>query len=79
MVLNYQVGDTISLKKGHPCGENKWEILRTGVDIKLNCLGCDRQIWLPRIQFEKRVRKILLDDKWISIVHHKKEKDDSDK
>ncbi len=45
--------------------------MRTGVDIKLKCLGCDRQIWLSRIEFEKRVRKILVDDKWISIVHYK--------
>ena len=70
---NYKVGDIITLKKGHPCGENKWEILRTGVDIKLKCLGCDRQIWLSRIDFEKRVRRILVEDKWISIIHHKGE------
>lgn len=71
MILHYEIGDIVSLKKGHPCGENKWEILRTGVDIKLNCLGCNRQIWLTRIEFEKRVRKILVEEKWISIVHHK--------
>lgn len=73
MILHYEVGDIVSLKKGHPCGENKWEIIRTGVDIKLKCLGCERQIWLSRIDFEKRVRKILVDEKFIAIVHHKKE------
>ncbi len=73
MMLYYKVGDQVTLKKGHPCGENKWEVLRTGVDIKLKCMGCERQIWLTRIEFEKRVRKILVDDKWISIVHHKPE------
>lgn len=72
-MLYYKVGDQVTLKKGHPCGENHWEILRTGVDIKLKCMGCERQIWLTRIEFEKRVRKILVDDKWISIVHHKPE------
>ena len=72
-MLYYKVGDQVTLKKGHPCGENNWEILRTGVDIKLKCNGCERQIWLTRIEFEKRVRKILVDDKWISIVHHKPE------
>ncbi|WP_422485976.1 DUF951 domain-containing protein [Gudongella sp. DL1XJH-153] len=72
-MLYYKVGDQVTLKKGHPCGENKWEVLRTGVDIKLKCMGCERQIWLTRIEFEKRVRKILVDDKWISIVHHKPE------
>ena len=73
MILHYEIGDIVSLKKGHPCGENKWEIIRTGVDIKLKCLGCERQIWLSRIDFEKRVRKILVDEKFIAIVHHKKE------
>lgn len=71
-MLNYELGDIVTLKKGHPCGENQWEILRTGVDIKLKCLGCERQIMIPRIDFEKRVRKIKVDDKFISIVHHEK-------
>lgn len=77
MMLYYEVGDIVTLKKGHPCGENKWEVLRTGVDIKLKCLGCDRQIWLTRMEFEKRVRKILVGEKWISIVHHKQDKDNN--
>jgi len=72
-MLYYKVGDQVTLKKGHPCGENHWEVLRTGVGIKLKCMGCERQIWLTRIEFEKRVRKILVEDKWISIVHHKPE------
>jgi hypothetical protein len=45
--------------------------MRTGVDIKLKCQGCDRQIWLTRMEFEKRVRRILVGDKWISIIHYK--------
>ncbi|EFI41855.1 DUF951 domain-containing protein [Peptoniphilus sp. oral taxon 386] len=72
-MLVYEVGDVVTLKKGHPCGENKWEILRTGVDIKLKCLGCDRQIWISRIDFEKRIRKIKEGEKFISIIHHKKD------
>lgn len=75
MILNYEKGDIVSLKKGHPCGENKWEILRTGADIKIKCLGCDRQIWLTRIEFNKRVRKILVGEKWISIVNYKGRED----
>ncbi len=73
MILHYELGDIVSLKKGHPCGENKWEITRTGVDIKLKCLGCDRQVWMTRIEFEKRVRKILdrEKDKFVSIVHYR--------
>lgn len=72
-MLVYSVGDVVTLKKGHPCGENKWEIIRTGVDIKLRCMGCDRKVWLSRIDFEKRVRKIQEGEKFVSIIHHNKE------
>ncbi|MDO5718340.1 MAG: DUF951 domain-containing protein [Tissierellia bacterium] len=68
--MKYRVGDIITLKKGHPCGENKWEIMRTGAEIKLKCLGCDKNIWLPRVTFNKRIRKIESDGKFISIVHY---------
>lgn len=67
LILKFNVGDIVSLKKVHPCGENKWEIMRVGVDFKLKCLGCERQIWIPRIEFERRVRKILKDEKWESV------------
>lgn len=67
MILKFDVGDIVSLKKAHPCGENKWEIMRTGVDFRLKCLGCERQIWISRIEFERRVRKILKDEKWESV------------
>lgn len=72
-MLYYKVGDTVTLKKGHPCGENKWEIMRTGVDIKLKCLGCERQVWLSRMDFEKRIRKIKEGENFVSIIHHKPE------
>ncbi|MGO3752053.1 MAG: DUF951 domain-containing protein [Peptoniphilaceae bacterium] len=72
-MLVYDIGDIITLKKGHPCGENKWEIVRKGADMKLKCLGCGRLIWISRIDFEKRVRKIEENGKFISIIHHKKD------
>ncbi|MGO1581395.1 MAG: DUF951 domain-containing protein [Peptoniphilaceae bacterium] len=72
-MLVYDIGDIITLKKGHPCGENKWEIVRKGADMKLKCLGCARLIWISRIDFEKRVRKIEENGKFISIIHHKKD------
>ncbi len=71
-MLYYEVGDIVTLKKEHACGKNEWEILRKGADIKLKCNGCDRMIWISRMDFEKRIRKILEDGKFISILHHKK-------
>ena len=73
----YQVNDLVKLKKGHPCGENKWKILRTGVDVKLQCMGWNRQVWLTRLDFDKRLRKIQnKDGKFVSIVNYEREDDD---
>lgn len=72
--MKYKVNDIVTLKKGHPCGENKWEILRTGADIKLKCLGCDKIVWLTRLEFNKRIRKIQdKTGKFVSIVHYEPE------
>lgn len=68
-MYKYEVGDIVVLKKGHPCGENKWEILRTGLDIKLKCLGCDRDIWLKRTDFEKKLRKVEIDGKLFKVAN----------
>lgn len=75
--MKYKVNDIITLKKGHPCGENKWKILRTGADIKLQCLGCDKIVWLTRLEFNKRIRKIQdKNGKFVSIVHYEPEDDE---
>lgn len=74
-MLYYELGDIVTLKKPHACGENEWEITRLGIDMKLKCLHCERVVWISRIDFEKRVRKIKVDDKFISIVHHKKKEE----
>lgn len=59
MVKKFEVGDIVQLKKKHPCGEDKWEIMRVGIDFRIKCLGCERQVWLPRRKFEKRVKKVI--------------------
>jgi hypothetical protein len=60
MTLDVQVGDVVQTRKGHPCGENRWQVYRIGADIGMRCLGCSRRVMLPRRQFEKAVKK------WIS-------------
>lgn len=59
MHTKFNVGDVVQLKKVHPCGENKWEVMRRGVDFRIKCLGCERQVWLPRRDFQKRVKKVI--------------------
>ncbi len=55
-------GDIVRLKKPHPCGENAWEVMRLGMDVKLRCLGCGQVIRLPRKKFEHRVRGVVEED-----------------
>jgi hypothetical protein len=58
-VLKIDVGDRVRLKKAHPCGSSDWEVIRTGADVKIKCLGCGRVVMLPRLRFERRVREFL--------------------
>ena len=45
--MDYQIGNIVMLKKGHPCGTNEWEIIRVGADFKLKCRGCNRIVLVP--------------------------------
>jgi hypothetical protein len=54
--VQFEVGDRITLKKGHPCGVNDWTIYRVGADIGLRCAGCGHRVMLPRRQVDRRIR-----------------------
>ncbi len=58
----YKIGDHIILKKGHPCGSNEWKIVRLGADIKIECCGCGRMVFISRIQLNKKIKKILTEE-----------------
>lgn len=65
MNQSYKLGNIVIMKKPHPCGTNKWEIIRIGTDIKIKCLECGRTIMLPRIEFNKKLKKVVNDEKEI--------------
>lgn len=60
MNKEYKLGSIVIMKKDHPCGTNKWEITRLGADIKIKCCNCGRSIMLPRIDFNKKLKKVEL-------------------
>jgi hypothetical protein len=62
MPLNLLVGDIITTKKNHPCGSHDFEVMRTGIDFRIKCLGCEKQIWIERRNLEKRIKKIKRND-----------------
>jgi len=61
--MDVRVGDTLKMKKAHPCGSDAFTVLRVGMDFKIKCRGCGREIMLPRLKCEKRIKKILREEK----------------
>ena len=55
----YDLGSLVIMKKGHPCGENLWEVVRLGADIRIKCTKCGRIVMLPRVDFNKKIKKVM--------------------
>ncbi|MCD8211764.1 MAG: DUF951 domain-containing protein [Oscillospiraceae bacterium] len=53
--MDIRVGDIVTLKKDHPCGGRKWEVLRVGMDFRMRCLTCGREMMQPRSKMEKMI------------------------
>lgn len=59
MPLKLEVGDVIMTKKSHPCGSNKFQITRVGMDFRIKCEKCEKEIWIPRVKLEKRIKEVI--------------------
>ncbi|MCO7175258.1 DUF951 domain-containing protein [Sporolactobacillus kofuensis] len=57
--IHFDLNDVVEMKKAHPCGENKWKIIRMGADIRIKCLGCSHSVLMPRSEFQRKIKKIL--------------------
>lgn len=61
MVLKeYDLHDVVEMKKPHPCKSNSWEIIRMGMDIRIKCQKCGQMVLMPRREFEKKMKKVLI-------------------
>lgn len=63
MAMDIQVGDVLEMKKSHPCGSRLWQVLRVGMDFKLRCSGCGRELMVARAKAEKAVKRIIRQSK----------------
>lgn len=57
----FKLGDTVRMKKKHPCGSYNWDVVRMGADIKIKCNGCGRVVMLARSEFEKKMVRVVDD------------------
>lgn len=57
---HFDLNDIVEMKKSHPCGTNRFKIIRMGMDIRIKCEGCGHSVMIPRREFERKVKKILV-------------------
>lgn len=58
MPYKLEPGDVVETRKQHPCGSKRFEITRTGMDFKMICSVCKKEIWITRPNLEKRIVRI---------------------
>lgn len=58
-IIKLNVGETLELKKNHPCGGKTFKVLRVGSDVRIVCLQCGRDMTLDRIKLEKSIKNIV--------------------
>lgn len=57
--MNINVGDVLIMKKTHPCGENKFLVLRVGMDFKIRCQKCGREVMVARNKIERNIKQVV--------------------
>lgn len=54
-VVEFRLGDVVSLRRAHPCGGREWLVDRLGADVGLRCGSCGRHVLLDRRSLERRL------------------------
>jgi hypothetical protein len=57
---SFQLYDIVEMKKPHPCGTNAWRVIRMGMDIRIKCTGCGHSVLMPRREFVRKMKKVLI-------------------
>ena len=57
--MDIKVNDILEMKKRHPCGEKQFLVLRAGMDFRVRCVKCEREVMVPRVKLEKNIKKVI--------------------
>ena len=57
MVVAFQLGEMLTLRKTHPCGGSRWRVERLGADIGIRCLTCGHYLLITRPRLERAVKE----------------------
>lgn len=56
--MDVRIGDILEMKKPHPCGGKEFSVLRAGMDFKIRCMKCGREVMVARNKIEKNIKAI---------------------
>ena len=57
--MDIRINDILVMKKNHPCGCNRFIVVRSGMDFKLQCEKCSHLVLIPRLKAEKNIKKVI--------------------
>ena len=55
-MADYPKDTILILKKKHPCGSQKWQVLKPGWEYSIKCLGCEHTVLIKRDKLFKMVK-----------------------
>jgi len=58
-MVKFNVGDTLVMKKLHPCGSNRMRVTYSGSDVKIKCEGCSHDTFVARTKLEKNIKRVI--------------------
>lgn len=57
--MDIHVGDILIMKKPHPCGNRRFLVLRIGMDFRIRCTECGREVMVARSKCEKNIKTVI--------------------
>ena len=57
--MDIRVNDELMMKKPHPCGNRRFLVLRVGMDFKIRCIQCGREVMVPRKKVEHNIKEVI--------------------
>jgi len=66
-IMDIRLNDIIEMKKEHPCGNKQFLVLRVGIDFRIRCTKCDREVMVPRVKIEKNIKKVMRDGVQVNV------------
>ena len=57
--IKFSAGDTLVMKKKHPCSSETFRVIRVGSDVRVMCCRCSRDLTFERLAIEKMIKRVI--------------------